>query len=296
VTFGQSLLVFSQERIFDLEESPQQGGNVMRIHLSLLTITILLFSAGCSKNKIGNVLTKCKNLKEQNDPDAWRKIAAELEPIYKDKRLKGNENAAAVRNFYVMSLIRTANGEEEKLKAAATIAEDVQNQYPSDFLANFQMGQIRLEQDSPDSAYFFLETAHMAKPEHIPALTLLLNASERSGYPDAGKHFETADRIDTFNQDSKFYNLWGMWLIKQGEGELSSRQHYFNAMNKFKLGYRLDSQNKQLLLNMAVLMDKHLKFPKAAQKYYLCFKNTLGRDERENHVMIQQRLLDLRKQ
>ena len=268
----------------------------MRIHFSLFLVTILLFSAGCSKNKVGDVLAECKELKSQNDPDAWRKIAAKLGPLYNDKRLKGNDNAVALRNFYVMSLIRTADGDEEKLTKAAQAAHDVLQLHPTDFLANFQLGQIRLEQGKADVAYPFLEAAHMNKPEHVPALTLLLNAAERSGLPDADKHFEVADRISTFNQDSKFYNLWGMWLIKQGESELDSRTQYVKAMQKFRSGYLLDPHNKQLLLNMAVLMDKHLKLPKVAQKYYLCFKNTLGRDERENHVMIQQRLLDLRKQ
>lgn len=63
----------------------------MRIHFSLFLITILLFSVGCGRTSVNDVLAECKELKSKNDPDAWRKIAAKLGPIYNDKRLKGNE-------------------------------------------------------------------------------------------------------------------------------------------------------------------------------------------------------------
>ena len=264
--------------------------------LILPAFTIILFTTGCSKVKVGDVLTECKKLKDSDDPDAWRKIAAKLKPIYDDKRLKNNADADALRNFYVMSLIRTAAGNGEKLAKAAEIARDVQIAQPKDFLANLQLGEIRQEQGKDDVAYPFLETAHLLKPDNVSALTLLLKAAHKSGVPNADVHFVAAESIPAFKNDPKFYNLWGMWLVKQGDNDLRSRKYYMQAMNKFSAGHRLDKENRELLLNMAILMDEKLHMPKVAKKYYLCFKNTLSDKDREQHVMIQQRLRDLLRQ
>ncbi len=256
---------------------------MIRAILANLAICALLLT-GCSRTDVSQLLTECNQLRENGSTKDWQQIRAKLEKVRTETVIeKGDPAAAELQNFYVMSLIRTSS--PDNLDEAAEVADDVQQQYPDNFLANFQYGKIKMMQGSALEAYHYLERAHQLKEEHAPTLTLLLDAASQVAAPDAEMYFKRAEMITVFKSDYKFYHTWGVWLSKTGR--------YQPAIRKFHDAIRLNEKCSDAYLNIAIIYDKHLKLPKVARRYYLNCKRYLA--DTNAQIEIQRRLRDMQR-
>ena len=214
-------------------------------------LSILLFSCGRVAPLPGDVMVT-EAIDAAAGPGAnWKDAKAKA---YKAVKYYPQDPNARVMLGLALEQCGQANNALDEMKNAVEL--DKKN-----FMAQFNLGRMLIGGEHYDEALGPLKTALSLSPGNENVLVLLGRVSNVLGlYDDAIKYYAALARGERYANSPEPYNEIGMALVKKGE--------YDKAYAILVEGLKKNNGNPSVIINLAILCDKHLNKKDTAIKLY----------------------------
>lgn len=228
---------------------------VSKIFISLAvafsTLSIFLFSCSRVAPLPGDVMVS-QAIDAAAGPGAnWKDAKAKA---YKAVKYYPEDSNARVMLGLAMEQCGQANNALDEMKNAVKLDKE-------NFMAQFNLGRMLIAGEHYDEALGPLKTALALSPENENVLVLLGRVSNILGlYDDAIKYYAALIRGERYADGPEPYNEIAMALVRKGD--------YDNAYAILVKGLKKNPNSPSVLINLAILCDKHLDKKDTALKLY----------------------------
>ena len=219
--------------------------------MAFSTLSILLFSCGRVAPFPGDVMVS-EAITAAAGPGAnWKDAKAKA---YRAVKYYPEDSNARVMLGLAMEQCGQANDALDEMKNAVEL--DKKN-----FMAQFNLGRMLIGGEHYDEALGPLKTALKLSPGNENVFVLLGRVSNVLGlYDDAIKYYAALARGGRYANSPEPYNEIAMALVRKGE--------YDKAYDILVVGLKKNSGSPSVLINLAILCDKHLDKRDTALKLY----------------------------
>ncbi len=194
--------------------------------------------------------------------------------------MKNGLTDANVVTFYVICLYHTGRREQAK-----QVAKDGLEQDGGHFMLNYWLGKMFYEDHLYLKAFDHLGACRSHDPEHLDTLILAANCALELQHPVAGELFADLVGRASFQHAYLAHNGLGVCRMRDGD--------FRHALSSFSRALALSGGHPLILLNMAVLNDRHLSKPKIAATFYQRFLDTAGDNYHKQRRRVTARLKQL---
>lgn len=200
------------------------------------------------------------------------------------KAVKKNPADANAHVIYALALEQCGgkSGALDEIKKASELD-------PKNFTAIYTKGRMLLEGEHYEDAIGPLRDARKMRPEDPNVLLLNGKCAMHMGlYDESMSCYQGLARNAQFSGRPEIYNELAVIMLKKKDIRKASKL--------FELALRKAPENHTVVLNMAVLLDRHLRNPQEALKFYQKYLElTLSNPELKNkRAAIDARMQELR--
>jgi tetratricopeptide (TPR) repeat protein len=205
----------------------------------------------------------CRKVETRSNPELLREaMAASDEGKWQEARALSyravQQNPGDVNALVALSRMLEQEGQFDQ--ALAQLDQAV-NLDPGHFAAQYNRGRILFEHDHLQDCPISLEKALALRPDHVDTRLLLAQTYAALGnHRDAIRHYVALARNPQYAKGGDVYNEIGVLCIAAGDPA--------KAAQFMTIAFRNDPENPQIVYNLAVLCDEHLKKPSRAVEFY----------------------------
>jgi tetratricopeptide (TPR) repeat protein len=205
----------------------------------------------------------CRKVESRSNPELLREaMTAADQGNWKEARALSyravQQNPGDVNALVALS--RTLEQEGQFDLALAQLDQAVKLD-PGHFAAQYNRGRVLFEHDHLQDCPTPLEKAIALRPDHIDTRLLLAQTYAALGnHRDAIRHYAALARNPQYAKGGDVYNELGVLCIAAGDTA--------KAAQFMTIAFRNAPENPQVVYNLAVLCDEHLKKPAKAVEFY----------------------------
>lgn len=258
--------------------------NILRTGTVVLTAAVLfIIGGGCERQsqKSGEELLQQALDSLTGKTADWRTAMA-----LSYKAVKKNPNDANAHIMLALSLEQCARRDSalDEIKKATELD-------PKNFMALYTKGRMLLENEHFEDAIGPLREANKIRPDNPNVLILHGKCAMFMGlYPESLGCYKILAKNSAYRDRPEIYNESAVIVLK------SSGKNTQAALKLFEMALKKAPTNHIVILNIAVLLDRYLKKPSEALKFYQRYLEvTLSNPElKSKRAAINQRMQELR--